>query len=150
MSQGISGLRDTLDKGLPLELNFSVFQLWSGCHTPSHGHQLLDEMGLGGSTSLQWNPPPSTGVRVHPMGAPLTRERHVSRPDVQHIIHATSDPVVPILIPAASVAGEVVAWVHFEICLLVPLVVAEHGAADASGNHPCQIEPFWVNKLHTF
>lgn len=83
------------------------------------------------------------------MGAPLTRERHVSRPDVQHIIHATSDPVVPILIPAASVAGEVVAWVHFEICLLVPLVVAEHGAADASGNHPCQIEPFWVNKLQT-
>ena len=52
--------------------------------------------------------------------------------NVDHVVHATGDPVVAILVAARAVAGEVVAGIGFEVGVDHPLVIAID-AADLAG-----------------
>src|SRR5690606_31348692 len=56
------------------------------------------------------------------------RRAHAVAGDVQHVVHAAGDPVIPVPVAAAAVAGEVFAGVGAEIGLEEAGVVSPQGA----------------------
>mmetsp|Transcript_46697 Transcript_46697/g.78382 ORF Transcript_46697/g.78382 Transcript_46697/m.78382 type:complete len:367 (+) Transcript_46697:1067-2167(+) len=69
-------------------------------------------------------------ILVHVDGTLYLGCPHAVPAHIQHIIHAPRDPVIPVCIPASPIACKIIAWVHREIRLLVPLVVPVHTPAD--------------------
>ena len=84
---------------------------------------------------------------------------HAVPGDVDHVIHASGDPVVTVFVAARAVAGEILAGEHLEIGVDEALMVAINGAhlagpgtldAQGAGNGPVQFMALVVHqaRLH--